>query len=278
VGASLSDAAISTAQDFALGVVEKSNELIQISGLSGSVSLRLLAPGPRAIDLVVLSPSGTAAALYHGAAKTVQIISGLPRRPWAGNELDISALPDSPSALAVSDDGRFVMAVLNSHNSGEIFLIDAEGNTRPVFKGIHISAVAFMGATHDVVVADDASNSIHIVYAVESSAAAIRIAGRENGIAGPVAAGSSQDRRRVFVVNMRPASVIVLDLKSHATAKYICHCNPTDLIRLNGHGTFVFSHPADGPLWVFDGDAQRPRVVFVPAPGLATPSTQGSAL
>src|SRR5207248_2070679 len=38
VGASLSDAAISTAQDFALGVVEKSNELIQMSGLSGSVS------------------------------------------------------------------------------------------------------------------------------------------------------------------------------------------------------------------------------------------------
>jgi hypothetical protein len=257
--------------------VEKSNELIQISGLSGSVSMHLLAPGPRAIDLVVLSPSGTAAALYHSGAKTVQIISGLPRRPRAGKELDISTLPDSPSALAVSDDARFVVAVSNSHNSGEIFLIDAGASTRQVFKGVHISAVAFMGATHDVLVADDVTSSIHIVYAVASSAATIPIAGPENGVAGPVAAGSSPDRGRVFVVNSRPASVVVLDLKNHTAAKYLCHCAPADLMPLNGRATFVFSHPVDGPLWVFDGDAQQPRVVFVPAPGAAK-RAQGSAL
>jgi hypothetical protein len=82
----------------------------------------------------------------------------------------------------------------------------------------------------------------------------------------------------VFVVNTRPASVIVLDLKTHTAAKYICHCTPAGLLPLNGRATFVFSHPVDGPLWLFDGDAGQPRVVFVPSPGPAKPSTQGSVL
>jgi len=277
LGASLSDAAISNAQGYAVGVVEKSNELIQISGLSASVSRRLLAPGPQAIDLLRLSPSATAAALHHAGTKTIQIISGLPRRPVVGKELDISTLLDSPSTLAVSDDARFVVAVINSRHSAETFLIDSNANTRPVFRGVHISAVAFMGATHDLLVADDVNDSIHVLHAVDSSATEVAIAGREDGVLGPVAAGASPDGRHVFVVNRRPASVMVLDLKNHTAPKYACHCAPADLIPLNGRATFVFSHPVDGPLWLFDGDAEQPRVVFVPSPSPAKLSTQGAA-
>jgi len=277
LGASLSDAAIANAQDYALGVVEKSNELIQISGLSSSVSRRLLAPGPQTIDLLRLSPSTTAAALYHASTKTIQIISGLPRRPVAGKELDISTLPGSPSAVAISDDARFVVAVVNSRRSAETFLIDTDANTRPVFRGMHISAVAFMRATHDLLVADDGNDSIHLLHAVDSSAAAIAIAGRDDGVLAPVAAGASLDGRHVFVVNARPASVIVLDLRNHTAPKYACRCTPTDLLPLNDRSTFVFSHPVDGPLWVFDGDGEQPRVVFVPSPSPARLSTQDAA-
>jgi hypothetical protein len=264
--ASLSNAVIANTQDYALGVVEKSNELIQISGLSGSVSSRMLAPGPQAIDLVVLSPSATAAAVHHSGTKTVQIISGLPSRPSAGKELDISTLPDSPGSLAVSDDARFLVAVVNRRDSGEIFLIDADGNTRQVFTGVHLSAVAFMGATHDLLVADDINDSIHVVYAVDSSAASVAVAGRQDGVLGPVAAGASPDRRHIFIVNARPASVIVLDVSNHSTAKYVCHCAPAGFTPLIGRATFMFSQPVNGPLWVFDGDAEQPRVVFVPSP------------
>lgn len=277
LGALLSNAVISSAQDYALGVMEKSNDLIQISGLTGLISRRRLVPGPRAIDLLVLSPSATSAAIHRSVDKTVQIISGLPRRPTAGKELDISSLPDSPGAFAVSDDARFVVAVVNRRDSGEIFLIDADANMRQVFRGVHLSAVAFIGASHDLVVADDVNDSVHVVRAVNSSAAAIPIARREDGVGGPLAVSASPDHRHVFVLNARPTSVTDLDLTNHTAAKYICHCAPKDMMPLNGRATFIFSHPVDGPLWVFDGDAEQARVVFVPSPRPSKLSTQGTS-
>jgi DNA-binding beta-propeller fold protein YncE len=257
--------------------VAKSNELVQISGLSGSVSIRVLAPGPQAIDYVVLSPRATAAAVHHSGTKTVQIISGLPRWPSAGKEVDISTLPDSPSSFAVSDDAQLLVAIVNRRDSGEILLIDADANTRQVFTGMHLAAAAFMGGTHDLLVADDMNDSIHLVHAVDSSAAAAGVAGRQEGILRPVALDASADGRQVFVVNARPASVVVFDLRNHTAAKYVCHCAPAGLTPLIGRATFVVSQPANGPLWVFDGDAEQPRVVFVPSSSPHQTATQDAA-
>jgi hypothetical protein len=277
LGVSLADAVISTRQDYALAVAGDRTGLIQIMDLSGSISTRLLAAGPHPIDLLRLSASGTAAAFYHADARTVQLISGLPRRPWTGDELDLSALPGPVASIAVSDDARWILAAVNTEYSGQVFLMDAHGSTRKIFESAHISALAFTPGRHDAVVADDSSDTVHFIRSVDSNAASWVIAARTDGIAGPAAISTSEDGRRVFVVNTGSSSVLAVDLASGGSAKYKCPCAPTDLTALGGRAVFVLSHTADAPIWIFDGDAVTPRIVFVPRVPASQHSNQGSS-
>src|SRR5438105_419147 len=64
----------SAAQDFAIGVSVDSGSVLRVS-LDGNSS-RIDAPANP--DLIVLSPLGSAAALWYAASHRVQILSGLP--------------------------------------------------------------------------------------------------------------------------------------------------------------------------------------------------------
>ena len=44
-----------------------------------------------------------------------------------------------------------------------------------------------------------------------------------------------------------------------------CHCAATVLAPLSGNAVFRLTQRTDQPLWILDGDAGAPRMVFIPA-------------
>jgi hypothetical protein len=265
----LRTAAISSQQDFALAVEAASNDLIAIRGLRDSRSVRRIASGTRPIDMIRLSPQGTAALLYRRESNTVQFISGLPGAPRVWNEIDIGHLPGLVATLAVSDDARLALAAINQQDSASLFLVDRAGNTRPVFSSRRLSAVSFVSATHNALLTDDADSKVVWIHDAGVTAAAIPLATSEDGVSRPVGVEASPDGRRVFVANASPGSVLEIDRRTHIAILHPCACSPTGLAALNDNVMFRLTEPSGAPLWIFDGSAGHQRIAFVPPPARA---------
>jgi hypothetical protein len=261
--------AISPRQDFALAVEGASHDLIAITGLGNSVSVRRIAPGTRAVDMLRLSPRGNAALLYRRGANSVQFISGLPGAPRVWNEIEIGHLPGSVGALAVSDDALLALATVNQQDSAALYLIDRAGNTRPVFSSRRLSAVSFVSATHDAVVIDDADSKVVWIHDAGSTAAAVPLADSEDGVSRPVGVEASPDGRRVFVANGRPGSVLEIDRRTHINTLHPCACSPTGLTALNDNLMFRLTESSGAALWIFDASAGQSGIAFVPPPARA---------
>jgi hypothetical protein len=265
-GTKLATVAISSRQDFALAVVAAGNDLIAITGLRNSVSVRRIAPGTRPIDTIRLSPRSTAALVYRRGSNTVQFISGLPGAPRVWNEIEIGHMPGLVAALAVSDDARLALAAINQQDSAALFLIDRAGNTRPIFSGRRLSAVSFVSATHHALITDDADSKVVWIHDAGSTAAAIPLATSEDGVSRPVGVDASPDGRRVFVANARPGSVLEIDRRTNVATLHPCACSPTGLTPLNDNVMFRLTESSAAPLWIFDGSAGQSGIAFVPPP------------
>src|SRR5260370_510514 len=93
--------AISPPQDYALAVAVDSGEALvvrpgvptsQVDGATGGA------------DRIIMSPRGSAAALWFSSTSHLQIVKGLPLSPSV-QDVDAGFLGAAPGALAVSDDG-----------------------------------------------------------------------------------------------------------------------------------------------------------------------------
>jgi len=139
----------------------------------------------------------------------------------------------------------------------------------------HISAVRFTGEGRNLLVADDADDTVSMVQDVATSGVWAPLAGTADGIAGPVGLDVSLDGKSIVVANGRGRNIFVFDPGGPQRATYPCPCTPTGLGRLNGNSVFVVNDVSDSsPLWIFDGDGATPRVLFVPA-GTTDPAGSG---
>src|SRR5690349_22306389 len=110
----------------------------------GLVSLQGAGNAP---DVVALSPSGSAAALWFSSLNQAQVVTGLPDAPII-RQLDASFLGSAPGSLTVSDDGSWLAGVWAQ--GVYAFGPNGEVNRLPVE---NITAIAFLQGTQNLAAA-----------------------------------------------------------------------------------------------------------------------------
>ena len=258
LGVELNKIAISPRQDYALATEGQHNQVVMLT-----VGRKTVTPVPGALqdpDEILLSPAGAAAALYYKNRNALLILTGLPGTPKVAEEFYLSAGP-APSALAVGDDGRTVLAGVG----GTVFMVTGSGEVPVLGELLKIAAIT-IPAHGTGYVADGGRNQIYRLRGLGGNLETDIIAGPKQGIGTPVALAVSQDGGRAFVVNGKSRTVSIIDLRVHApVTKIACNCAPTGLDRLAGNEVFRLTEPSDRPMWVLDASARLPRVLFVPS-------------
>lgn len=262
-GVDLQQAAVSADGDYALAITSDGRGLVAILHLSGQTSVRPLNAETAAGDTVELSPLGSYAVLYHHATQSLQVVKGLPGTPVLGQRLDVARHGGPLSAVAINDQGTVLVAAPTGATA-EIYVYPNGGEARLISTVHHATDLAFINGV-DAVVADDHDQKIYLLRSVTGVTATLPLAGEAQGLASPRAVAVSRDQRRVYVANAGSADIVAINLSDGVSARYACPCAPSALRRLNGTAVFRLTEPSDGPLWLFDGDLEQPRIVFVPA-------------
>ncbi len=235
--------------------------LLADAGAAGVVLARLgreaipvaIPEAPTGVQRIVLSPTGAAAALYYEGK--ILIVGGLRGTPSVAGEVDVSGVPGLVGAMAVRDDGS---AVLLAAGDG-VYLGTPPEPARFLLGLGRVAAIAFRPDSGEVAVADGERNQVYILRDGEL----LPLAGEREGVAGPVAVAWSGDGRRVIIANGEARTVIVVERESGAAKLVVCDCRPEGLERLAGRAVFRLTGPASETMWLFDGDSEEPRTVFV---------------
>jgi hypothetical protein len=260
----LAEAIVAPAGDHALAITRDS-ELVEIRQIGSVPAVRPVLRTKSVIDVMRLSPMGGEAILYRRAANTYQLVTNLPGVPVAGPEFDLPASHGSLTALALADGGRAALAGFSDGESGAIYLLSSTGQPALVSAVRHPSSITFLSHSHDALIADKTEDKIYLLRNVTGNVATLLIADKGEGVAGPVAVEASRDGKQIFAANARSRTVLTVELENGAHVLHSCHCVPTTLSHLKGNALYRITEPSKGPIWLFDGDAPHPRVVFVPA-------------
>lgn len=264
LGVDLADAAVSPSGDYALGITRDRLAIVEIRHLAGAVSVHQVLRHASPIDAVLISRNGTTAALYRRRPNTYQILAHLPDAPAAGAELELPASHGPLTALAVRSERPEVLAGFSNGESGAIYLLDSRGSRRIVSLIDHPSAITFLTGERDALVADHADNGVFLVRNVSTNVATFRLASRIDGVDGPVAVAVSRDGKYGYVANASSKTILTLELAGGPPVLHSCHCTPATLSPMSGNAVFRLTDPSQAPMWLFDGDARTPRIVFVP--------------
>jgi hypothetical protein len=260
LGTAFSSAVISPKQDYALAVAGGNNVvLVRLDGATPPSSiLSVLPPSP---DQIALSPGGGSAALYYAATRSFQVITGLPDSP-AFTSLAAAALPATPDVLAVSDDGKSVLAGLGG-DSGEVYLL-TDGSTERVLQAGRISAIAFLHQSQDALVVDGGGRRLLRISKGSGGIESQVLARETDGIADAAAVTASADNRLALVANTGAASVVVVNLASGAASAVACQCTPTILAGLRGQAVYRLNELSEFPISVLDVGGAKPVVNVIP--------------
>ena len=212
------------------------------------------------ISRIVLSPSGSSAALLSESTSTIYAFSNLSQSPTLTGAFDTSAL-GQPTTFAINDDGNAVILGTSDGSAGALYLMKLGQPAALIAWSHHPSAVMFLHKSAYAIVADDAENQIYIVNDGQIAGSF----GTESGIAGPVAVGSSNDNRKVFVGNAQTGSVVTIGYDGSVSEPLYCKCALTGLSPTNTDSVFRLTDFSDGaPVLLFDANASKPRIVFAP--------------
>jgi hypothetical protein len=247
IGRDLDRVAVSPRQNYVLATAAGNGEALLITPGVSAVHLEGAAPGA---DRIVMSPRGSAAALWFAASSHLQIVSGLPLSPSV-LDLDTTFRGAQPEALAVSDDGQWVAGAWPDG----VYVLGAAGqvNRLPVDAGA--TALAFFHGRPDLAVATP--TAILTIAGVDGSAAPAVVF---NGSLSPVAIALSFDNLRLAAAD-RGGALLTIDLSTSASAALDCSCSPEGLFPMGG-SVFRLTGLGPGALKLFD--AATGDVLFAP--------------
>jgi len=254
-------AAISADQDFARIAPSPARNYVLVSAAqNGEVSvytadhgmIRLEGAGG-APDVVVLSPRGSAAALWFSSINQVQLVTGLPDAP-AIRQVDASFLASAPGALAISDDGAWFAGAWSRG-------VYAFGPNREVIRlpiEDHVAALAFLAGKHDLAAAG--ASGLSMVTGVDGFAiVSILLASADSSLA-PVAVAATSDNRTLVLAD-RGGVVTTVDTASGAVTTSDCGCQPEGLFGI-GPSAFRLTGVQSGAFKLFD--ATSGEILFAP--------------
>jgi hypothetical protein len=207
-------------------------------------------------DMVILSPRGSAAALWFSSINQVQIVSGLPDAPTI-RQLDASVLVSSigsaPVALAVSDDGTWLAGAA----SGNVYAFgpNSQVNSLPLE---NVAALAFFQGTHDLAAAGGAG--VQMVTGIEGFAIVSSLLASADSSLQPVAIATASGNRTLVLADSSGV-VTAVDIGSGAATSFDCGCQPEGLFGM-GASAFRLTRLDNGAFKLFDG--ARGEILFVP--------------
>ena len=310
----LSRAWISPGQDYALAESSDpdSRGLLLVRLENGLNSIEAIPGIPQGADLVALSPTGSAAALYFREGKKVALLENLPNfnsqlktNPSAGpspsslnlkqsyaavgsgvpafqegpssqvRQINVPQLPDVVESLGVSDDATVVLLGCSESENGAIYLLSLGGELRIVSLVGRAAAMAFLARSRSALVADPKNNEVFLLRDVTGAATRTTLVSREQGISEPVTVEASEDNERIFIVNSGGKEILVLELESGVIRRISAPSSTLTLSRLKGDGVFRLTDFFGNLLWLLDGGQTEPRVVFVPYASPSGPFISG---
>ena len=222
-------------------------------------------------QVVVLGPSCSTALVYAPDTSTMDLIQGLPSKP----QVATISLSGNVTAAAVSDSGAVLAAVSRSNGTAVQFLPAGAASAASVVTVSRLGGLAFVANAESALIADAGKNVVYLAEFDAGGASTRQIASATDGIASPVGVGASADGRWAVIANQQGA-VVRVDLTHQApNITMQCRCTPTEVIPLNSKTIFRLTALGTGPMWVFDGDAPRARVAFIP--GIPTTTVAGVA-
>ncbi len=260
MGVELRSVAISPLEDYILAVSGEHNQVSVFAVGHTPLTSVAVQGADRGPDQMVLSPSGRAAAVYYKDRYRIEVVGGLPAAPKVASEVYLSS-GQSPSAIAISDDGRTVLVAVG----GTVFQLTA-GSEVPVLTGLGKVSALTIAAAGTAVVADSERNQIQRIRGIGGGIETDVIAGPHDGISDPVAIAVSRDNSRAFVANGHAGTLTTIELTSQPTVTHVtCGFTPSGLERLAGGEVFRLTEISNRPMWVMDAGGREPRFLFVPA-------------
>lgn len=251
-------------RNFALAVHAQTREVMLLSGLSDSLSVSAIEAIPPGPDRLLLSPSGTAAALLYAPAGKLIVLQGLPQSPSIAWDLSLAGLPVNWTSFSVTDGAEAVFATTEEGGGYWLSMITPGGGfSRLYFQPGSAVVNALPGRTACLLASRDENQ----LWLVDGVAGNLTLVASENeGVARPVDVAVSQDGGSALVANSAPWGVLVVDLLGGARTVLSGAPGPLFLRRLN-RDVFQIAGETGEIVWLVDADRSPFRVVFVPRGG-----------
>lgn len=287
-GFTLGNAAVAPGGDFALAVSKDDFHLAVIRS-SGAVVQSLAPAMGEAPDLISFSPRGRSAVLYYSASGRLLVLSGLRNQTAQSVVTDVSSLPAAPTVVAVSENATtlllavpegdtasalYSMSISRSAStkdlSSQVIEDDSADGTQSGYGSAQragtfqsISALRFVGASSDALLADKAANTAYLIQDASGTARITALGSAQDGLSHPVAI-EALDVRRVLVANSGVGKLTLLYRDGTAAESIACGCSPVVLQQLAGNLVYRLTEPSNEPMWVLDAGGTETRVLAVP--------------
>ncbi len=242
--------AVSPAQNYVLATATDTRQvLLIVPGVSAAPLNVPLNP-----DQIVISPAGSAAALWYGSpggtTAQVEIVSGLPASP-AISQISLGNFT-APTSLAVSDDGQWFAAA----SSSGAYVWGSSGSPQPVYSGSDAGAIAFFAGNSNLVLATSTQ-----LLSISNGAATVL----DQGTFTPAGIAVSSDNQKIVYADQNGA-IASINAASGAVSTFNCQCRPGGVFGLRNE-VFRLTISNTGPVELFDASAGA--VLTVPRAGLA---------
>ena len=261
----LTSIAISPTQAYLIGErgTNESPALLSLGPTGAGPELTISGAFPNS-DRVEFSPTGSTAALYSASLQSVQVITGLPNLPQVSQQFDVSSLPASLTALAVTDDGATLLAGVSDFRSstGGVYLISAANGARRVASAVFPAAIRF-AQSDSAVVADSGTNQVLLFSGITGTFTSTVLAGSADGVKSPTQIEIIAGGYAVLVANTSSDALLWIDIPTAKTTPVPFLYRVEALHAVTGNPVvFVSSSPF--ALWPARSDWRRAHYFFVP--------------
>jgi hypothetical protein len=260
---------ISPQQNFAIATTADTGAAVVVDPVKATVTaIAGVSANP---DVLAVSPTGTAAALWFTSLGRMQVVTGLPASPSVAT-MAAPFLNSTPTAIAVSDDGQWAVGVW----SAGVYAFGISANIMPLQTDPGVAALAFFHNNHNLAIATAAratsiadvggANQASVLYDYSQQSLLLQ------GIL-PKGIGASFDNQRVLVADA--AGKLVNITVAGSSANIVdCGCSPSGvyglgdaIFRLNGTGPSGTDRSGHTPeLKLFDAAA---GAVWIVPPALS---------
>ena len=249
---------LSPTQQYAL--IEREDEAPAVLGLSGATvgqAIAITGALPTA-DIAAFSPSGHSAVLFSAGSGRLQVIGGLPLTPQIVQDLDAGLLPDTPKAVAVSDDAGSVLL----SSATMVYLLSPNGSTNTIMNVANVASLAFFPNSGDAAIGDRGTGSVYVLQNSAGILAARLIATALAGVGEMRASGNGQT---LYVTNPGGHCIWAVGVPGGEIQAFNLPVRSVKIDPLRNTDTFLISSEPGQPGWIFFRQGDDARTVFVPA-------------